>query len=124
MKRPEEWPNPSDITPGIEEEELDLCEFGVVHEECYFCGQPRTILFNEHYIFCPNCAVTYTDMMIQESNCVHIKSGVPVVISNPWYSGYNDSNRKSMKTHIYLLDGESTMQFCSKCNLKCIADGW
>jgi hypothetical protein len=103
------------------DEELDLCEFGVVHEKCYFCGQPRTILFNEHYTFCPNCAVIYTDMIIQESNCDHIKSGVPVVISDPWFS---TPNRQLRKTHIYLLDGMWTMQFCSKCNAECVADGW
>jgi|GEM_PF-7049265 len=103
------------------DEEKDLCEFGIVHEECYFCGQPRTILFNEHYIFCPNCAAIYTNMMIQKSDCDHIKDGVPVVISNPWFSA---SDRKLAKTHIYLLDGVSTLQFCSRCNSECIADGW
>lgn len=99
------------------DEEPDLCEFGIVHKECYFCGQPRTILFNEHYYFCPNCSAVYTFMIVQKANCEHIKEGVPCAVREPWY--------KRNRTKPYILEAnDSEQQFCQICQMRCLVDGW
>jgi len=72
----------------------DLCEFATVTKKCYFCDQPRTILTNEHCIFCPNCMALYTFMLVRESNCEHIKNGVPTVRHSPY-------KYKTDKVHVY-----------------------
>jgi len=97
------------------DEELDLCEFGITHEKCYFCGQPRTILFSEHYIFCPNCSVIYTNMILQESGCDHITKDTPYISKKPWYT-YS-------KAYIHDTD-DLKKQVCSICGAECESDGW
>jgi len=95
-----------------------MCEFSITDEKCYFCGQPKVVRFNEHYTFCPNCAAIYTYLMIQKSNCKHIKDGIPLLIHMRWV-------KKDIKPYIYeeqLDDGE--IQRCSICGKICIADGW
>jgi len=104
----------------------DLAEFGVVQEECYFCGQLRTIRFNEHYTFCPNCSAIYTFFILVDSNCEHVSNNTPAVIREPWY--YRGPERP-IKPYIYegkvLSYGQiRKVQKCSVCNKKCIADGW
>ena len=101
---------------GINEEEKDLCEFGIEHEKCYFCGQPRMVLFNEHYYFCPNCSAIYTSMIIQESNCEHIKKDTPYVSRSTWYG--DDG-----KPYIHDTD-DLKKQVCSICGAECVTDGW
>ena len=83
---------------------------------CYFCGNEETILFHEHYTFCPNCSAIYTDLMIQESNCDHVKSGVPVALREPWYA----KNRNVP----FIKEDVLGFQKCSVCGKPCIADGW
>jgi len=98
--------------------ELDLCEFGIDEEKCYFCGQPRTVRFSEHWIFCPNCSAMYTFMIIVESNCDHIKDNIPYVIKEPWYN-------KMKHEKPYAHDTEDLkMQICSVCGKECVMDGW
>lgn len=113
-------------------------EFTVVNEECYFCGQLQTVRFAEHYIFCPNCAAIYTEMIVQESRCEHIKDGVPCVENTPravnykWVKGEIVFSKPSFgpdfsKPYIYEVweeDGDSVTQHCSVCGEWCIADGW
>ena len=113
----------------------NLCEFGIVQKECYFCEQPNTILFDEHYTFCPNCSAIYTFSMIQSSNCEHVTPDkrVPCVdrrpshIINEWVDGGLIRRPPGAeKAYIY----ESTyydhqgLQLCSICRTKCLADGW
>lgn len=103
---------------GICEEEKDLCEFGIVDEECYFCGQPRTIRFDEHYYFCPNCTALYTFFMIKKTKCKHITKDTPFLLRKPyWHTNMKD------KKYIY-EDDDGETQRCSECNAECIADGW
>jgi len=82
---------------------------------CYFCDNEETILFHEHYVFCPNCSAIYTDLMILESNCKHVENGVPVALREPWYT----KNRNTP-----FIKEEGDMQKCSVCGKTCIADGW
>ena len=89
--------------------------FAASCEKCYFCNNEETVLFNEHYTFCPNCSAIYTDLMIQESNCEHIKNGIPVAVREPWYKG---------SRNVPFIKEEGDMQKCSVCGKLCIADGW
>ena len=98
------------------DEERDLCEFGIEHEKCYFCGQPRIIRFGEHYYFCPNCSVIYTNMILLRSGCDHITKNTPCIQRAPWYK----SDRK--KPHIIRTDYDT--QRCSVCYATCESDGW
>lgn len=96
----------------------DLCEFGVSPEECYFCGQPNTVGFKEHYTFCPNCSAIYTFLIIQESHCDHIDpdKDIPCVERIPWY--------KSARNKVYIIKDTNGDQRCSICDSVCMADGW
>lgn len=112
-------------------EEKDLCEFGVVHEDCYFCGQPRMIRFDEHYYFCPNCSAIYTFNIIIEANCNHIDSNkrIPIVsrvpsrIINQWGDGQLIRISPSVGK-VYIEEDDHCDQTCSVCHQPCIADGW
>lgn len=103
---------------GIGVIEEDMCEFDTVDEECYFCGQPRTIRFSEHFTFCPNCSAIYTVHILQKSGCDHIKDGIPFVLRHPWYAGLKDDKA-------YIISSlHEDKQVCSICGKECIADGW
>jgi len=98
------------------DEEKDLCEFGIEHEKCYFCGQPRTIQFEDHYTFCPNCSAIYTNMMLLRSGCDHITENTPCVLNEPWY--------KSDRQKPYMVETIEDTKICSICGAKCESDGW
>ena len=88
-------------------------------EKCYFCGT-KTIRFHEHYYFCPECSAIYTYLIIQQSSCTHITTGVdfPTVIRVPWYKKVRDNK-------IYIRDDyKDDNQRCSVCSKICVADGW
>ncbi len=90
----------------------DLCEFGIVDRACYFCGQPRTIRFQEHSIFCPNCSAIYCKMILQESHCKHFTGDQAIVIDfEPCYVEYRNKP--------YIMAGDK----CSICGLNVWADG-
>ena len=95
--------------------EEDLCEFGIVEEQCYFCGQPRTVSFNEHYTFCPNCGCEYTNFMLKKANCAHITKDTPTALMEPWFEKF--------KEKVYLREDKKGL-FCSKCWVMSEADGW
>jgi hypothetical protein len=100
---------------------VDLCEFGIVEEECFFCKQPRTVAFNEHYTFCPNCSAIYTFMMIykDKDTCSHITGDEPTVIKKPIYKSVRD------KIHIYKGgDVVPNNYHCSYCRNIVYVDGW
>jgi len=99
----------------------DLCAFGTVMKKCYFCDQPRTILTNEHYTFCPNCTALYTFMLVQKSNCEHIKDGVPRILHVPNYPYTID---KPYIYEGYEEEGHAIFDRCSVCHTNCHADGW
>jgi hypothetical protein len=84
-------------------------------DNCYFCNNEETTLFHEHYTFCPNCSAIYTNLMIQESSCDHVKDGVPVTLREPWY----EENR-----NVPFIKEKGDEQECSVCGKSCIADGW
>jgi len=91
----------------------DLCEFGIVMKKCYFCDQPRTVRFNEHYTFCPNCSAIYSTMILQESHCEHFEGDQAIVIEfEPCYPEYRDKP--------YIACGDT----CSVCGVNVCADGW
>jgi len=98
----------------------DLCEWVIQQNKaCYFCGQPRTLHTNKHYIFCPNCMSLYTYMLVQESNCEHIKDGVPTLRHEP--------HSKYTKGKIYVYEdheGEWYLNRCSICRTDCDVGGW
>jgi len=120
MKRIVEWPDPPDVTPGVgEEKEVDLCEFGIEHKPCYFCGQPKTISFSEHFTFCPNCSAIYTVHILQKSGCEHIKEGVPFIIRDPWYAGLQHG-KPAIRSAFY----DNDLQVCDICGEECQTDGW
>jgi len=101
----------------------DDAEFGIIEEECYFCGQSKVVLFDEHYIFCPYCMAVYTELMVKKSGCYHIKDGVPLAIRRP-----NIDIDEEKPSIVYVpgmknSDGE-LLQMCSKCGAACLADGW
>jgi len=106
-----------------------ICGFAVIDEECYFCKHPVTVLFNEHYNFCPNCSAICTFPMVQEINCTHINKRTPVAERPPWYREYRES-----KPYIYeesaefkrhsLYEEDGVIQKCSVCHAECVADGW
>lgn len=102
----------------VKEVKKNLCEFGIEPEECYFCGQPNTIGFQEHYTFCPNCAAIYTFSIIQESYCDHIDpdKNIPCVDRIPCY--------KSDRDKVHIVEDDNGDQRCSICDSICIADGW
>lgn len=93
----------------------DSHDFAIVPKKCYFCGKEETITFNEHYTFCPDCSAIYTKLMIQESDCDHVKDGVPVAIREPWYA--------SCRNILFIKENDDE-QKCSVCGKPCIADGW
>ncbi len=110
---------------GESEEDVDLCEFGIVYGECVFCNQPRTVEFDKHYNFCPNCKAIYTTMLIQKAGCKHVVDGTPIAIQEPW----NEEDRKGAEfIRVLRLStvnpDEPDQYFCSVCSKKCVVDGW
>jgi len=103
----------------------DKCEFGISEEDCYFCGQPRTILTNEHYTFCPNCMALYTFMLIHGSECNHVVGGTPVLLSSI-YKITNANKPHIFEDHedLYSEGDPGVIYRCSKCLAQCHADGW
>lgn len=82
---------------------------------CYFCGS-TTVRFAEHWKFCPECAAIYTNMIIWEKNCKHIKDRTPVARSDCWFKNVRDK-----KVYIKEVNG---VYVCSKCGKPVEADGW
>jgi hypothetical protein len=96
------------------------------NKPCYFCGSKETVRFHEHYTFCTNCSAIYTFLMVRESNCNHMKDGVPLVEHGSWYSF-----DPRTKPYIYAKyereeygDGDGVFHHCSICHESCVADGW
>jgi hypothetical protein len=89
-----------------------------IRKECYFCGNPTTVRFHEHYTFCANCSAIYTFMVVHEHNCIHIGAGTPVVSHPPWY--------ETDKSWIYEYEEDDPGVFfkCSVCHADCEVDGW
>jgi hypothetical protein len=80
--------------------------------KCALCGYIETVPFHEHYTFCPDCSAIYTQMIVQEKNCDHIKDDTVVVEREPWYKSTREET-------IYIFEDA-----CSVCKKKAIADGW
>lgn len=85
-------------------------KFEIQEKSCYFCNHTKVILFQEHYIFCPDCTAIYTFMTIQKAFCEHIENA-PVIYRHPWF------DRDTPKPFIYaaLLDDQSPYR-CSECD--------
>ena len=97
----------------VKEEEKNLCEFAVIKKKCYFCDQPRTIQFNEHFTFCPNCSSIYSKQILQKSHCKHFSGDQAIVIKlEPCYSEDRDKP--------YITEGDT----CSICGANVWAGGW
>lgn len=90
--------------------------FGIVDEKCYFCGHEQTVIFNEHYTFCPECSAIYTSMMVIEG-CDHIKSNAVIALRKPWFKDFKCDKP-------YIEEGDEGNEVCSECGLSVIADGW
>lgn len=91
--------------------------FAVVEGKCHFCNEVELIRFGEHYIFCPNCSVIYTTMVLQSTSCEHIKEYTPAVSNDSWFPKYRE-----MRTYIKYKSYDD--QKCSVCGAPCEADGW
>ena len=90
-------------------------EFYINNEKCYFCGHEGLVRTHEHWSFCPKCMAIYTFMLVWESECEHIKEGVPFIRSEPCYQS------STMKPFIIAIEEG---QRCSECFSECYADGW
>jgi len=99
-----------------------MTDFAIVNEECYFCSHKKTVLFDEHYSFCPDCSAIYTNMIAVET-CQHFKDDVIVVVREPWFTYLKKELRDEEKAYI-VEDECSGMGQCSMCGKLCIADGW
>ena len=84
--------------------------------KCPFCGWSSTVNFHEHYYFCEECTVIYTDLIVQKSDCDHVKKGTLTVLREPWY--------KEARNKAYIIQNDSGQQECSICGAACLADGW
>lgn len=94
-----------------------MVEFGIEDKPCYFCNHPKTVRFQEHWIFCPDCSAIYTFMIVNEG-CDHSKDA-PVLYRHPWFD--RDTNKPFIYTA--LLDDQFPYR-CSECDELVIADGW
>ena len=98
-------------------------EFGIVNEKCYFCGQGRTVRFDEHYFFCPCCTAISTNMIAVQT-CQHFKKDIIVASREPWSALIRkDLLAKQIPYVIEDYDGGG-IGTCSICGKPCIADGW
>ncbi len=89
-----------------------MTEFGIVERPCYFCGQEKTVRFDEHYTFCPSCAAIYTRVSPGEGDCEHSQGGVIQVRHRPWY-------KDARAGKVYSEDYK-----CSICGGSAVGDGW
>ena len=110
-----------------------VCEFAVIDEECYFCNHPITLLFNEHYSFCPSCSAIYAFPMVQKKNCSHVSDTTPVADHPPWFKEYRESkpyiyeeyeDAEVLKKHSLYESAGRILQKCSVCHSHCMADGF
>jgi len=113
-------------------------EYGLVDKPCYFCGESFTVALHEHYNMCPDCIAVYTVMWLEEANCEHIKSNTPILHREPWYVGWEDKLKLDNKAYIKHNDvpehassfadlskvHTESLQVCSLCGAKVIAEGW
>jgi len=95
---------------------MSNAKFDIINETCPFCGQRKIVEFDEHYLFCPNCAAIYTFMIVQDAKCSHVNDNTPVLFNQPWTKRF-----KGFPFYIVDKDGKQTCGFCGK---ECIADGW
>ncbi len=91
--------------------------FTITENKCYFCNAKETILFNEHYRFCPECSAIYTNMLVLEIQCIHLNIRSPFVTRDCWYV-------KERRAKAYIKPGHDGAQICSWCGTECYADGW
>lgn len=94
--------------------------FAIVEEACHFCGQPKIVAFNEHFVFCPHCTAIYHTLLLHKSNCKHIKDGVPTVVREPRYP-VKDGVVYVKEREEYQQD---TWYYCSVCHAPCVVDGY
>ena len=90
-----------------------------INEPCPFCGYRKVWLENEHYHSCSECKAEYTYLMVVESNCEHIKDGVPTLFKA---RATEFDFKKS--TFIDASNPDSDEMWCSECGKDCLADGW
>jgi hypothetical protein len=95
--------------PGIVQQEEE--------EPCPFCGSPTTWRYQEHYSTCSICEAEWTECIVLESNCSHIKEHAVVCDKLP-----------RLKTELliefpYVVEAEE-QQKCSVCGKEVVADGW
>ena len=88
--------------------------------ECFFCKSREVISFKEHYTFCMECTAIYTECIVVESNCEHIKENAIIAEREPWFF---DWRQNLCKKEIGYVVGDSSGR-CSVCNAIAIADGW
>ena len=97
---------------------LNDIDVGIVNQKCFFCGQTKTVRFNEHYTWCPNCFTVYTKMGLISKSCRHITEDSPVVQKLPEKEELREN--KAFIRDMY----NGKYMWCSICGKKCLADGW
>jgi len=109
------------------------CQFAVVDEKCYFCDHAITVMFNEHYTFCPSCAAIYNTSTIQTAGCSHIKYGIPCLdspvrmanhVCSGWIGFYSPAFKKPFIYEEVKESSNEIVQKCSVCHSECVSDGW
>ena len=83
-----------------------------MEEKCKFCGSEEIEIVHEHYTFCKDCTVLYTDMFVIKKSCNHFSDSATVVEREPWY-------KEARGKFAYVQDDQ-----CSVCGKEVIADGW
>lgn len=98
---------------------------------CPFCSHYPTIYHDEHWVFCPNCGADWTDMILQEIGCKHVRELVPLNREKDDVWGYHvgimvvdtlpevENHTINPNDEVFLHNNR-----CSKCGEKSMADGW
>lgn len=92
-------------------------KFEIQENPCYFCGHPKTILFREQFIFCPDCSAIYMSDEPPKVPC-NCSENAPVIYRHPWF------DRDTPKPFIYraTFHGLDTYR-CSECGEVVTVDG-
>jgi len=94
-----------------------LPKLSMGRKPCYFCGG-KTVRVHEHYVFCPECMVIYTNHIKYKKGCEHIEDGTPNVLHSCVY-------KSARKGKTYLIEhSNSKLWACSKCGEYSKCGGW
>lgn len=88
----------------------------IVEDRCYFCDNNETVLFNEHFFFCPRCTAIYVPITVH-SGCEHVAKFAPMLYRYPW----KDHETDKPFVYMVMLDGQ-WLRMCSECEAVIASD--